>query len=45
MTGENVEAHYDQGMLEVVVHEAVRPEREPVRVPIAMRQQSQAIEQ
>lgn len=45
MTGDNVEAHYDKGMLEVVVHEAVRPEPEPTQVPIIVKDKAQAIEQ
>ena len=45
LTGDDIEAHYDQGMLEVVVHGAVRPEPEPKRVPIGVKQQAQAIEQ
>ena len=44
VTGEHVEAHYDQGMLEVVVHEAVRREPEPQQIKINMRDKAQAIE-
>ena len=44
VTGEHVEAHYDQGMLEVVVHEAVRREPEPQQVRIQTRGAGQAIE-
>jgi HSP20 family protein len=44
VTADNVEAHYDQGMLEVVVHDAVRREPEPQRVTIGRRGGSQAIE-
>ena len=35
VTAENVDAHYDQGMLEVVVKEAVRREPEPQQVKIS----------
>jgi HSP20 family protein len=45
VTGENVEAHYDQGMLEVVVHEAVRREPEPQQVKIMTKKAQEAIEQ
>jgi HSP20 family protein len=44
VTAENVEAHYDQGMLEVVVHEAVRRDPEPQRVTIGTGKGRQAIE-
>jgi HSP20 family protein len=44
VTGEQVEATYDQGMLEVVIHEAVRPEPQPQQVKIATRGGQQAIE-
>ncbi|HEU0129530.1 MAG TPA: Hsp20/alpha crystallin family protein [Mycobacteriales bacterium] len=44
VSAENVEAHYDQGMLEVVVHEAVRREPEPQQVKIGMGRGRQAIE-
>jgi HSP20 family protein len=44
VTGEHVEASYDQGMLEVVVHEAVRREPEPQQVKITMRGTQDAIE-
>ncbi len=44
VTGEHVEAQYDQGMLEVVVHEAVRREPEPQQIKINMRDRAQAIE-
>jgi HSP20 family protein len=44
VTGEHVEATYDQGMLEVVVHEAVRREPEPQQVKISMRDKREAIE-
>jgi HSP20 family protein len=44
VTAENVEAHYDQGMLEVVVREAIRTEPEPQQVRITTRGTGNAIE-
>ncbi len=44
MTADNVEAHYDQGMLEVAVKGAVTPEPEPQRITIAKKDAPTAIE-
>lgn len=44
MTAENVEAHYDQGMLDVVVRNAITPEPEPQRITIAKKDTQNAIE-
>ena len=44
VTADNVEASYDQGMLEVVIREAVRREPEPQQVKINTRGSMQAIE-
>ena len=44
ITGDDVEAHYDQGMLEVVVRRAVTPEPEPKRISIATKDAPSAIE-
>lgn len=44
VTAEAIEASYDQGMLEVVVHEAIQPEPQPQPVKISTKGRMQAIE-
>ena len=44
VTGENVDATYDHGMLEVTIRNAVQPEPQPQRVSIRTSDRQQAIE-
>ena len=44
VTAENIEASYDQGMLEVVVRNAVQPEPQPQQIKINARGQQASIE-
>jgi HSP20 family protein len=44
VTAENIDASYDQGMLEVVVREAIQPEPQPQPVKINTKDRMQAIE-
>lgn len=44
VTAENIEASYDQGMLEVVVRNAVQPEPQPQQIKINARGEQTSIE-